>query len=870
MRDVYYQSAGNPVQVDRLPATRPDAEMLPPALPTHELFKRIMGQHSVATAVAFCLLIMYRAPGWQLLEPFDLIAGVASLAVGLGFAITCRDLRWLLNPVVLFGLGLLCLNQRMPWAGHIVFAALAMGGFTFAFGWHWVVISTASPLSRTAAEDLRARCYGYLCLAATVVAVLTAALVTWDSTLLRLAIVSLVAATAVVPHPGRFFFARWQTLRNSWLSWLTYEAQPLPGLLQSPCGSLHQRLALTLGAIVLTALIFVRWSGSPLSTVIDFSQNQHQQTSAQLDSARADHFTRFRYGAALWIVTVVCVVSLPVVTPFVIASAAAMPALLTAATAQEKAAAENGVSSIMEDIRRSSDRTERDSVYHGRVVADGSPVYVPRAVYGEHAHGLGDSGSGKTSLFLCPIIEQLVTFGDCSLIVLDLKADTPELFATLQSAGESVRRERGVRLPLKYFSNQTGKATFAFNPMTQPFWSNFDLFTRTDILCGATGLNYGTDYGSGYYSSANAAILHHTLKTFPNVTTFAELADCIGNVVATAKKSELHPEIRKAGVHVHEVIKRLAACEALNVTSATGHDKDVVDHSIDVTQVFREPQLHYFHLSSTLSPSGAPEIARLITYMLLAASTQTERRCPVYLVIDEFQRMVASNLEYMLQLARSMGIGVILANQSLEDLKKGTTNLIPAIEANCRLRQWFSVSSSEDQERLMRSSGLTVDRTLSRSVSMNHEGRQSHSFSVSEQVVNRLTLNDVLLASDHPFRSILRISRGSGYAQYGGMTVIIESQYHISRAEYQRRKSIPWPSDPGTFVAGRQPPPAASGVTTTSPTPSSGPQWSEEVIGTTAPQPLSVTQQASVEELFRQFQQALPAPAPRKKRRPKP
>jgi len=93
-----------------------------------------------------------------------------------------------------------------------------------------------------------------------------------------------------------------------------------------------------------------------------------------------------------------------------------------------------------------------------------------------------------------------------------------------------------------------------------------------------------------------------------------------------------------------------------------------------------------------LSPSGAPEIARLVNYMVLAAATQTKRRHPVFLVIDEFQRMLASNLEYMLPLARSTGVGVILANQSMEDLKKSTTNLIPDIEANCRLRQWFSSS----------------------------------------------------------------------------------------------------------------------------------------------------------------------------------
>src|SRR5690606_19749313 len=138
----------------------------------------------------------------------------------------------------------------------------------------------------------------------------------------------------------------------------------------------------------------------------------------------------------------------------------------------------------------------------------------------------------------------------------------------------------------------------------------------------------------------------------------------------SANKRDLHPEIKKAGVHVMEVMKRLAACQALNVAPTTERDADVLEQAIDFTKVFTEPQLHYFHLSATLSPSGAPEIARLVTYMLLAAATQTERRIPVFLVIDEFQRMVASNLEYMLQLARSMGVGIILANQSMEDLKK--------------------------------------------------------------------------------------------------------------------------------------------------------------------------------------------------------
>ncbi|MBA3560830.1 MAG: TraM recognition domain-containing protein [Gemmatimonadaceae bacterium] len=633
-----------------------------------------------------------------------------------------------------------------------------------------------------------------------------------------------------------------------------------------PIGSSGDRIGLSILATALTAMVLVHWEGSPLPWVTTLAATHHQTVSRELELQGATLFEQLRFGGLTWIVALAAVVLLPVVLPWGLAFSLTVPALTDAAALRDRAASATSTESILNDIRRSPDLIERDSVYLGRVVADGSPSLVPRGIYQEHAHGLGDSGSGKTSLFLCPLIEQLVRGGDCSVIVLDLKADTMELLATLQTAAEAAHRDRGLRMPLKVFSNQA-KRTFGFNPMTQPFWSKFDLFTRTDILCGATGLTYGTDYGMGYYSSANAAILYHTLKTYPETTTFRELAEAIGTVITTAKKRDLNPEIRKAGVHVQELMKRLAACEPLNVTASSGHDAEAVEEGIDLTQAFQLPQLLYFHLSATLSPSGAPEIARLVNYMLLAAATQTERKHPVFLVIDEFQRMVASNLEFMLQLARSMGVGVILANQSMADLKKSTTNLIPAIEANCRLRQWFSVSSSEDQKRLIDASGLAVDYERSRSVTTNANGEQSVSRSLKETVVPRLTLNDILLTSDHPFRSILRISRGSGYAQYGGFPVVIESEFHISQDEYDRRRKLPWPQLPGSFLPGSAPegnqPHGASSSPSAPPT---GPQWSEEVIGP-ATTPLSEADSASLASLFEEMQQTTPAPSPRGRRK---
>jgi hypothetical protein len=864
MRDVYYQPVGNPLQLDRLPSTRPEMEMLPPELPFGDRLSQVARTLALAAAAAFGILVLC-CLGTSWIEPYDLIfAGVITAVVFAVVLITCQW-RWILHPLFLAAAAVLCVNQRIPWTAQCLILSAAIGILAYCYGQHWAHVCTAVPTARAVARVLRPGWQFQLVIMAAIGALVTGAMLLSGWTLLKIALLTLPVVAFFSPPPEALRTSRWRAVLNSLASWITYDAQPFPGLLQSPVGPAHHRRALTIFAAAMAAVVLIRWEGSPLPTLLQFVQSQHESITQQLAASGASNFERLRYGLLTCGVIILLVTSLPVLLPHVFAISLAMPTLMDASANRDQANATKGTETILADVRTSPDPTERDSVYLGRVVADGSPVLVPRDVFREHAHALGDSGAGKTSLFLCPLIEQLVRLGDCSVIVLDLKADTLELLAALRAAAEAVRRERGLVMPLRTFSNQAGMATFAFNPMTQPFWPNFDLLTKTDILCGANGLTYGTDYGAGFYSSANAANMYQALKTFPHVTTFKELADCIGHVITTAKKSELHPEIRKAGVHVHEVIKRLAACEPLNVTDATGHAVDVVEQTIDLAQVFQQPQLLYFHLSATLSPTGAPEIARLVNYMLLAAATQTKRRHPVFLVIDEFQRVVAANLEYMLQLARSMGVGVILANQCMEDLKKTTTNLIPAIEANCRLRQWFSVSCSEDQDRLIHSSGETIDRAITRSVSTNSVGHRTEAYSETEQVVRRFTMNDVLITNDHPFRSFLRISRGAGYAQHGGLPVIIESSYHISEAEYRRRRALPWPTESGTFVPRRNdgqgdkasPPPSKPVLPE--------PEWTEETIGEDS-KPLSEADAKALESLYQQFQPPTSAKTPSSRR----
>ena len=454
---------------------------------------------------------------------------------------------------------------------------------------------------------------------------------------------------------------------------------------------------------------------------------------------------------------------------------------------------------FIRDLQRSDNPIERRSYYMGRLL-DGSPLLLPFNLVMEHMHFLGGSGTGKTSLGLMPFIEQTIGFGDVSVIVIDLKGDSRELPATMIAAAEALQRDRGITLPYKYVSIASHLATYAFNPQTQPEFTRLSSFEKTDLVAGAAGLYYGADYGPAFYTAANTGVLNQTYQDYPDTTDFAALTEQAGYVLNNAHKSELHPEIRRNGAHVHEVLKRLSKIDPLNVAPPGEWPEDVVEHAIDIVDVFRNPQLLYFHLPSAASPGNAPQFARFVGFLTIAFASMVERKVPVVLVIDEFQRMASQNFEYMLQLARSMGVGIILSNQSLQDLQTETVDLRSIVETNTRYRQWFSINALEDRQRVMELCGETVEYFTTYSESQGPNG-PTLSKTVSEQIQPRFNTNEIADISDHPLRSLVFIPRGAGYAQYGGLPFVVETDFHLSQSEYERRKAMEWPSgDVGTFV----------------------------------------------------------------------
>jgi hypothetical protein len=451
---------------------------------------------------------------------------------------------------------------------------------------------------------------------------------------------------------------------------------------------------------------------------------------------------------------------------------------------------------LVDDVIYSSDVVEANSLLLGVNNADGSPVIVPRKVFEEHAHILGDSGSGKTSMGIALILNQLVRQPDCSIVVIDLKGDDTALFRGTQLDAKKVDKR------FRWFTNELDRSTFGFNPLLQKYFQRLSHYQKTDVVTAALGLKYGTDYGRGFFSDANADLLHRAFQQFPGITSFQRLAQVLPSVTIPG-------EIRKAASHLQSIVNRLASTEALNVSESGNHSTQVQDAAIDFADVYRNPQVVYMHLPSSLGSASSAEIARVALYSLLGSArlTPEPERKQVFVFIDEFQRLVAGNLEMILQTARSMRIGLILANQSMLDLKREGVDLTPAVRTNTRYKQVFAASNVDEMQEMI----ITSGESLIHAQSMGFDAGGAGVFlggllkvNRSETVSPRLRANDVLLATDAPNQSIVQIRRGLGYAQFGGLPFVMRSDFHISPKEYQTLKESTWPESTEETLLGSE------------------------------------------------------------------
>ena len=468
----------------------------------------------------------------------------------------------------------------------------------------------------------------------------------------------------------------------------------------------------------------------------------------------------------------------------------------------------------VERLQKSKLPLEREHLWLGVHAEDDFPVLLHRDILSEHAYLVGDTGSGKTALGIIPLVSQLIRMNEAAVVIIDLKGDSA-LFQTAQAEARAAGRS------FKWFTNEVGKSTYAFNPFQQKDANGISLNQFCETILEALHLNHGEGYGRSYFSRMARRWLSSNLKKRPNVGSFEELFKLTADERAAAS-----PQERQDIMELVAVIESLASFEQLNMTIAGAKDRpEVVREAIYMPEVLEKKEIVYFWLPAAIEAATVRELAKLALYSLLTSAYSNQRRAGdendpdakkalaerrAFVVIDEFQRVASENFKIVLEQARSMGIGAILANQSLADLATKDTDLRPTVQTNTRFKLCFSATDPDQQQRIMTTSG---ERTKWRfsfsnpSESVFQPDKISVTgFSMSETVVPRVNRNDIIEVSDNPKLAVCHISRGSGYSQYSGYSFPMEMDFSITKEEYERRRRAPWPEPSAkTLIAKREP-----------------------------------------------------------------
>lgn len=504
-------------------------------------------------------------------------------------------------------------------------------------------------------------------------------------------------------------------------SWLTYNRaeNDSPGLLHSPIGSQrirHFHTALTVGMVSL---------GVPAIWL--------PLTSPSAGPAmEAPH-------VFMMLTMLLCSVPLVFYACFV----GSESTLRDASALKRHATLANYWESFIDDIRNSSNAHEQDSVFFGQVRSDSSPILLQLSSLERHLWLAGGTGSGKTT-YLMVLIEQLILRG-YSVMCLDLKADTFELLRTLSIAS---RRASG-SIPFWYFTNRPGWSTHFYCVFTQSWWPMLSPGQRTDVLLSAMGLIYSRVYGMSYFSDSTYALLDFVNQKYPDIRSFKELNDRITYEIRHAKSHELSNAVKRDGEHVALIIRRLATVELLNPCSS--HSPTAVGAAMDISRCFQQQTVCYWDLNSLIAQTGSAEIGRIVFgSTLAAATTQRVRNNKLVIVIDEFQQLGSASLTQLaLRQARSLGISIILANQTAADLKLAGDEFTSTVEGNTSTQLWFKVGDQVGIEQITRLGGKVVDTLVSRTTTSGSNG-DSQSRTEHEVIVNRFETNDIVEVSSQP------------------------------------------------------------------------------------------------------------------------
>jgi hypothetical protein len=389
----------------------------------------------------------------------------------------------------------------------------------------------------------------------------------------------------------------------------------------------------------------------------------------------------------------------------------------------------------------------------------GRPVQVARQTLGNgHMHIRGRTRSGKTSLAILPLIEQLIPdYTNAEnlrardpVFVFDLGGDQA-LFHQVKRLAESQNPPRKFR----FLSLERNDDWDHFDPFQAVAHGEDRVIRIANMLIEAFSLDNGLIYGGSYFTQQNlAALLRVARQLFreeKRSLSLAEIADYLD-------KPANRRAIRDAD-QVRMTFHFLLEYEQLKPDQSTDPNR-----MIDMLRALNDGEVIYFFTPTLNETTTARQIAGLGLYSLLNAAIQRKRRgmpsrrCWVF--VDEFHELAGRAFAALLAQSGKYGLSLIMANQTTSQLDTRDTALAKVVFDNTHVKQYFTVTSYLDRKSLEDLS-QTEERVLEGGYS--HRVLQGTTFNARVVVEPTLKHNAILETSGTAGQSFLVIDDGSGH-----------------------------------------------------------------------------------------------------------
>lgn len=368
----------------------------------------------------------------------------------------------------------------------------------------------------------------------------------------------------------------------------------------------------------------------------------------------------------------------------------------------------------LERLEVAEERSPAQHLLLGYEPQSATPVFIARPLLHAHAHVVGATQTGKTSAALIPLVTQLIRGSDESpapgnlvgppppILIIDLKGD----FALFNSARLEAKR-RGQAF--HHFTTHPEKDSHIFDVIGSlssliPYRGDLGAF-----FAQAFDIFHGPGYGHGFYSKVNRETTVTGLDIdFEESGGQPSLAGLGEAIKATGSRKSAETKEAQA------TIAPLVRPELLSrLEPPVGVDPSRVIH---MPTAVENREVLYFWIPVLRSTAGL-DVARLALYSFMHAVaeryyTRGERRS--YAIVDEFQEVASFNIGRLLTFSAGAGLSLLMANQSVQNLKVGNTDIRDQVTANANLRLFFSVSSGDDIEELQKLSGEKTVWTIGR------------------------------------------------------------------------------------------------------------------------------------------------------------